>query len=157
MLHNIKLDYDKDILLLEAEAVKYKPFKSGYNAGSFFDYAPSWMQAHIHDIKKFTEVKRLKNYIEEKINSNDIRPRFYKQEKNTEIPPHVDINTKCAINIILSDNYGPIKFTGNNPIFYKCAVLDTTKEHSVPSFVEERILLKFSIFDIAYEDVIKNL
>ena len=157
MLHNIELDYDEDILLLEAEMIEYKPFESGFRTGSFFDHAPTWMQGHVHEVEKFKEVKRLKNYIEEKINSNDVRPRFYRQEQNTEIPPHVDINTKCAINIVLSDNYGPIKFTGNDPIFYKCAVLDTTKEHSVPPFAEERILLKFSIFDVSYEDVIKKL
>tara|TARA_Y100000004_G_scaffold196985_1_gene269114 strand:+ start:5905 stop:6378 length:474 start_codon:yes stop_codon:yes gene_type:complete len=156
MMYNIELDYDEDELLLEAEIVEYKPFESGFRTGSFFDHAPSWMQGHVHEVENFKEVKRLKNYIEEKINSNDVRPRFYRQEKNTEVPPHVDLNTKCAINIVLSDNYGPIKFTGNDSLFYKCAVLDTTKEHSVPPFPEERILLKFSIFDVSYEDVIKK-
>ena len=156
MLYHLDLQYDKNLLLLEAESLNYKPFSTGGTKGSWFDYAPTWEQAKVTDLSSVIvrEVKRLTDLIQSITLSNDIRPRFYKQKANTEVPPHIDYNTKCSINIILSDNYGPIQFTGYEPAFYKCAVLDTSKEHWVPPYDEERMLLKFSIFDITFDDVV---
>lgn len=158
MIYDLNLQYDQDILLLEAEALDYKPFSTGGNKGSWFDYAPTWEQARVTDLSnfKFQEVRRLTELIQSTINSKHIKPRFYKQQKNTKVPPHIDYNTKCSVNIILSDNYGPVQFTGYEPVFYKCAVLDTSKEHWVPPHDEERLLLKFSIFDIAFDNVVNS-
>jgi len=158
MLYHLNLQYNEDLLLLEAESLDYNPFSTGGNKGSWFDYAPTWEQAKVTDLSNFMfkEVKRLTDLIQEVTSSKDVRPRFYKQQENTEVPPHIDHNTKCSINIVLSDNYGPIQFTGQEPAFYKCAVLDTSKEHWVPPYDEERLLLKFSIFDITFNDVVNS-
>ncbi len=156
MLFEIKLNYDKEKLLKEAEEINFKPFESGFKSGSWFDHAPTWKQAKVPNKEEYSEVLRLNNIIKNKIQSKDVRPRFYKQQSYTEVPRHVDINTKCSVNIILSNNFGPVQFTGHDPRYYKCAVLDTTKEHCVPSYEHERILLKFSIFDIDYDEVVKS-
>jgi len=152
MILELNIDYDKERLLLESEGVDYNAFKSGYNTGNWFDHAPTWMQGKVPNEKIYEETNRIKNLIMNTINSNDVRPRFYKQEKNTEVPAHIDINTKCSLNIVLSDSYGPVQFTGHEPVFYKCALLDTTKEHFVPCYPEERLILKFSIFDVTFDD-----
>lgn len=156
MLVEIELDYDKNQLLKEAEIIDYKPFESGFNDGNWFDYAPTWKQAKVPNQEIFGEVTRLNNLIKNKINSIDIRPRFYRQQSNTEVPKHIDINTKCSINIILSDTFGPVVFDKQDPKFYKCAILDTTIEHSVPAYHMERILLKFSIFDKSFDEVVDS-
>ena len=152
MIFELNINYDKERLLLEAESVDYNAFKSGYDTGNWFDYAPTWMQGKVPNKEMYEETNKIKKFISNKINSNDIRPRFYKQEKNTEVPPHIDINTKCSVNIVLSDSFGPVQFTNYEPMFYSCALLDTTKEHFVPSYPEERLLLKFSIFDVTFDD-----
>lgn len=152
MLYEIDLDYNEEILLLQSETVEYLPYQTNLNTGTWFDYAPTWLQARVQNENLISEVKRLTEFIKHKINSKEVKPRFYRQEANTEVPPHCDIGTKCAINIILSDNYGPIQFTGYEPMTYKCALLDTTKEHSVPPYPEERMLLKFSIFDVTFDE-----
>ena len=69
---------------------------------------------------------------------------------------HPDKNTLCAINIVLSDTYGPIEFEDLGEIYYDCAILNLQKKHAVPSFPEERVLLKFSIFDVSYKDALSN-
>jgi len=156
MLVELDLQYDKEKLLEEAATIDYKPFESGFNDGNWFDYAPTWKQAKVPNHKNFSEVIRLNNFIKNKIDSIDIRPRFYKQQSNTEVPKHVDINTKCSINIILSDAYGPVVFRKQDPKFYQCAILNTTIEHSVPAYNKERILLKFSIFDKSFDEVVNS-
>jgi len=154
MIHHIhNLEYDKDILLLESEYMDYTPYENGYNDGSWFSHAPSWLQGHVKDEKYGGEVFRVLNNIKTITGVKDIRPRFYKQKENTEVPMHADIGTQCSINIVLSDNAGPICFEGHGEFTYSCAVLDVTKRHSVPAYPEERILLKYSIFDYGYEYV----
>ncbi len=69
---------------------------------------------------------------------------------------HPDRGTLCAINIILSDNYGPLIFGDLGPVRYNCAILNLEKRHAVPAFPEERVLLKFSIFDVLYKDTLSN-
>lgn len=156
IFHLPTLQYDEDILLLEAELVDFKPFESGMNNGTWFDHAPNWLQGRVRD-ERCQEVFRVMDDIQKIAGCTDIRPRFYKQEANTEVPMHVDLNTKCSVNIILSDNSGPVVFEDHGEIMYKCAILDTTKRHGVPSYPEERILLKYSIFDQEYEYVCRNV
>ena len=149
----LNLNYSSQMLIDESFRVRYKPFEIDKKSNSWFDYAPTWMQGRIIDTKLYSEIHRLTNVIKEKSGARDVRPRFYRQEKNTHVPMHADVNTKCCINVILSEKAAPIVFEDIGEVNYKCALLNITKRHMVPKFKDERLLLKFSIFDKTYEEV----
>jgi len=154
----LNFEYNVDKLLEEEKSVEYQPFETGgrSNENTFFEYAPTWLQGKIIDFSNFEEIGRLTDLIKYRFKSNDVRPRFYKQQANTSVPMHRDMNTKCSINIILSDKYSPVVFEEGGGINYKCALLNLRKRHSVPAFEEERLLIKFSIFDVSYEDAFQR-
>ena len=58
---------------------------------------------------------------------------------------------------MLSDDNGPFVFEDIGNVDYKCALLNITKKHEVPSHSAERLLLKFSIFDITYEQALAKI
>jgi hypothetical protein len=97
-------------------------------------------------------------YVQQLMRKLDIRakPRFYFQQPYYFLPEHVDNDTTCSVNIVLTPNPAPVTVEGVD-YTYTQAVLDTTKRHSVQNGPEERILLKFSIFDVSYEDMCKHL
>lgn len=84
------------------------------------------------------------------------KPRFYWTEPNSTIPEHVDYNTTCSFNFVLSDNPAPVTF-GDKEYTYEQCLLNTTLPHAVYNNNSERILLKLSVFDISYKDVIKKI
>ena len=153
---HLDINYDSELLVKESKIASYKPFESGYNNGTFFAYAPTWLQGRITNFDDFPEIKRLTEHIAHKINSSDVRPRFYRQEANTAVPIHRDQNTKCCVNIVLSEKAAPITFEDIGDIDYKCALLNITQSHEVKEYPEERLLLKFSIFDVDYEDAVER-
>lgn len=154
---NLNLNYSTRMLVEESLMVHYAPFETGKNTGSWFDHAPTWMQGHVRDTRLCREVHRLKNIIEKYTGSRDVRPRFYKQENRTKVPMHADHNTLCCVNIILSNKAAPIVFEDIGEVEYKCALLNITERHMVPEFKTERLLLKFSIFDVSYEKAREGL
>ena len=162
-IYDIELSYDKAKLLDEMNNVDLAPFNDEGPHGniqskippkSWFCNPPTWLQGHV--INECPEVSKVQSQICELLECKDIRPRYYKLEKDTELPMHPDRGTLCAINIILSDNYGPLIFGELGPVHYSCALLNLEKRHAVPAFPEERILLKFSIFDVLYKDALSN-
>lgn len=84
------------------------------------------------------------------------KPRFYWLESNAVLPEHVDHNTTCSLNFILSEDPAPVTIGGNDYYYNQC-VLNTTIPHSVTNNGPERILLKFSVFDVSYEDTVKTI
>lgn len=91
-------------------------------------------------------------YIEKIIQDFEVigKPRFYWLEPFAKIPEHVDNDTRCSINLIISHEPAPITISGQE-IFYKQALLNTTIPHSVFNGPNERIMLKISIFNETYE------
>ena len=83
-------------------------------------------------------------------------PRFYWQEPNSTLPMHVDNNTTCSINFVVTDNPAPVTVEEVDYV-YEQAILNTTKLHGVNTNEEERILLKISVFDESYEDLIQRI
>ena len=152
MFTNLDLSYSTRMLREEAMLVHYKPFETGRKTGSWFDHAPTWLIGRVNDSRLCTEVHRLKRLIEKVVGTGDAKPRYYRQKKSSEVPWHSDMNTKCCVNIILSDEAAPIVFEEVGEISYKCALLDSTKSHMVPRFEAERLLLKVSIFARTYEE-----
>lgn len=74
---------------------------------------------------------------------------------NAYIHMHTDPPGKpfCAVNIILSDNYGPVVFKDYGEIMYECALFNNSIMHSVPSYPEERLLLMFGYFNDTYDNI----
>lgn len=154
-IKHITLPYDKNLLISEAESLEFKPFELPKKYNSWWDYVPTWLQGWIGDAN-VPEITRIGNIITEKLGTEDLRPRFYKQQANTELPMHSDYGTKCAINIILSDDAAPILFENGGEFKYTCALLNIQERHAVPAYPKERFLLKYSIFDIDYHEAVKR-
>ena len=150
----LNLEYNIDKLLEEEKRVEY--------IQRWPDWQPNWSQGYVIDFSNFEEIGRLVDILKYRFKSNDVRPRFYKQQANTCIGMHKDRYTNpdrgpaCSVNIILSKKSSPIVFEDVGNINYKCALLNLAKQHSIPSFEEERLLLKFSIFDVSYEDAFQR-
>tara|TARA_Y100000361_G_scaffold145311_1_gene154346 strand:+ start:395 stop:913 length:519 start_codon:yes stop_codon:yes gene_type:complete len=158
-LYDINLTYNKDKLISEMKSVNFHPFNdlgpeqqgvSKIPEGHWFHNPPTWLLGHV--VEEGSEVDKVKDQLRELFGSQDIRPRYYKQEANTSVPMHADTGTLSAVNIVLSDEYGPIEFDGLGLINYNCALIDTQKRHGVPSHSKERVLLKFSMFDITFNE-----
>lgn len=149
---HLDIKYDSKALISEHKKIEFKPFTSGKNNGTFFDHAPTWLQGRVKNLNDCPEIKRITEYLCQTLVSQDVRPRFYRQEANTEVPMHTDLNTKCCVNIVLSESAAPIVFEDLGAIEYSCALLNITKRHMVPPHPTERLLLKFSIFDVDYEE-----
>lgn len=84
------------------------------------------------------------------------KARFYWLSANTVLPEHVDNNTTCSINFVLSDDAAPVNIQGKD-YFYKQALLNTTIPHSVRNGNAERILFKISIFDKSFKDIASRI
>ena len=82
------------------------------------------------------------------------KPRYYILDGNSVLPPHVDLNTECSINHLLSGNAAPITYTGHGNFEYKTALINTKEEHSVNNTEHnDRYLFKISFFDYTFEEV----
>ena len=142
----IHLNYpiNKDILLLESDRAREnaKPWEGGHNY--HFD---EWLVSH-----------HTSDYIKKVMHDLNIvgKPRFFFQQPNWQLGKHKDFGTQCGVNILLSDDPTPINIEGKD-YFYKQALINLQKEHSVKTDNKERILLKFSIPDKSFEQVAKEI
>jgi len=84
------------------------------------------------------------------------RPRFYWLKPYAVIPEHVDNETQCSINLILSDDAAPIVVNGEEHL-YSQALLNTTVPHSVVNGPRERIMLKISIFNETFDQLSERI
>lgn len=145
-LTHLNYPLDKDRLLVLADSIKDKanPYTDSRYPDAVLD---TWL------ILKHTD-----DYIEKIMDDFGVvgSPRFYWQEPNSVLPMHVDNNTTCSINFVLTDNPAPVTVEDVDYV-YEQAVLDTTRLHGVNTNDEERILLKISIFDESYEDLVKRI
>ena len=140
-------NYDKIRLLEIADRAKLdaKPY------GDDPRYPGQFMQEWL--ISQFTD-----KYIESIINDFEVegRPRFYWLAPNTVLPNHVDHNTTCSINFILSDEPAPVTVEGC-AYTYEVALLNTSVLHSVTNGNKERLLFKISIFNETFEELAKRI
>ena len=90
----------------------------------------------------------------------DAIPKFYVLQANTILFPHTDQDTTCSINFLLSDGAAPVRF-GENEYYYRTALLNTTRTHSVDKSAKDRIIFKLSIkdegFDIVKQKIINTI
>ena len=156
-------DFDKE-KLLNLWHSKYVHNLETYDDPRIDDYIkrPEFIAQYGHWSKDVWKIAHAEadEYITDLCNKLDInaKPRFYTLKANEVLPHHVDNDTECAINFILSDEAAPITFqeTGNT-YYYKTALLNTSLWHGVWNGPNDRILLKLSIFDQPYEAVKEKL
>jgi len=84
------------------------------------------------------------------------KPRFYWLAPYAVIPEHVDNETTCSLNFILTNDAAPITIDGKE-YTYNQILLNTTLPHSVTNNANERIMLKISIFNESFEDLKKRI
>lgn len=141
------LDYplDKELLCAVANNIKFR--------------SKNYVDPRINKVVNNWKILQYNfSYIEKIIQDFGVggSPRFYWLAPNTKLGTHIDNNTKCSINLILSKNPAPVTIL-DQEIFYTQAVLNTRLPHSVVNGSEERILLKVSIFDKTFEEVVEQI
>lgn len=143
------IDYplDRELLLKEANEAK--------NSAEPYGNDPRYPGQSLNE---WLISKHNSNYINKIMEDFGVegKPRFYWLKENFILPEHVDYNTTCAINFVLSDNPAPVSF-GDKEYIYTMAILNTTVPHSVRNGPAERLLFKISIFDETYEDLINRI
>jgi len=126
-------------------------FNDDYNPNSWFNVTDTWLYHRIRNFNNAPEINRI--YQDLTLKLGFISTSIFKQLSGSEVPFHSDYGkVRCAVNIILSSNSAPIVFEDIGEVSYKCALINITKRHKVPSFSKERLLLKFNIFDVEYKD-----
>lgn len=127
---------------LRSKAVPYFDTRYNLSVNNWLTYVPD-NGPEIEKIKKDFNIKKAK-------------PKFYWLLPNSKLPEHVDNGTLCSLNFIFSKNAAPINISGKE-YFYKQALLDTSKPHSVDNGEEERIIFKLSIHDQSYEQLLSKI
>ena len=145
---------NKEKVIQETQSLEWSPFqKATGHTGNYFDKVDHWLVAYIDDPEPYEEIYRIYNIIEYVTESADLRVRLYRQKKDTEIPYHKDLNTKAGVNFIINDNAGPITFEDIGDVQYERIVMNNQQMHMIKKHPAERILLKYSIFDLEWETV----
>lgn len=141
VLHlNYKID--KQRLLDEAAAVKHTAVS--YTDSRHPDLSmDDWLVGH-----------HISEYVKKIMSDFKVtgKPRFYWLQPYAVIPEHVDNETLCGLNFILTDQSSPISF-GDQHYFYESILVNTTLPHSVVNNEHERILFKISVFNETFEQV----
>ena len=158
-LTHLPLEYDRDILLQEVNELEYKPFEiKRAPKDSFFRYAESWLRGRVRTMKDDGQISSVVNQVKDLLDleDKDFSLSGFIQKANTSVPEHKDLSP-CAVLIMLSKNAAPITFAQHGDMNYQCALVNTQAAHSVKSYVEDRIVLKFSIQHKNYHDCVKLL
>lgn len=141
VLHlNYKID--KQRLLDEAAAVKHTAV--GYTDSRYPDLSmDDWLVGH-----------HTSEYVKKIMSNFKVtgKPRFYWLQPYAVIPEHVDNETLCGLNFILTDQASPISFQEKDYI-YQSALVNTALPHGVENNQHERIMFKISIFNETFEQV----
>ena len=141
----VHLNYPLDKIRLQSIAKSAYINSAPYSDPRFEGQIDTWLISRHND-----------SYINQIMDDLKIKakPRFYWTEANTSIPEHIDYNTTCSLNFVLSENPAPVTIEGKDYFYTQC-VLNTTLLHSVNNNNFERILLKLSVFDVSYDQVLK--
>lgn len=144
----IHLDYDLDKFTLLKEAQLAKSASRPYTDSRYPDLKlEKWLIGHWSS--EYTD-RIMKDF--EVVG----RPRFYWLEPYAVIPEHIDNETTCSLNFILTEDPAPI-IIEEKTYTYQQVLLDTTRLHKVINNEHERIMLKISIFDEPFTDLAKRI
>ena len=137
---------DKSRLLLEAEKIKHQAV--GYTDSRYPNLKMNDWLVGFHSSEYVVQIMKDFGVIG--------KPRFYWLQPYAVIPEHVDNDTLCGLNFILTDQASPITF-GEKDYYYKSVLVNTTLPHSVNNNEHERIMFKISIFNETFEQVAEKI
>ena len=147
-LYELNYEFDREFLLQEAlYKGEWDNFVDPSN-GYVFD---EWFSKNVID----GYAKSISEEFSLLLNTSN-KPKFLYQKAGYTIPFHKDRGTKCSINFILNETDDMISFRDSN-IFYRTALLNTQEKHAVLNPKYDRIMLKLSIFDKTYHDVLDTV
>lgn len=148
---DIEINYDK--LLQEFHQMEFKNNKSENwwrakteERRQFWKNSKAWQKAVPLEIYP-PETQRLK----ELFNADVVL--HYILRSDYELPRHRDWEVITAVNIILSEDNAPITFGDDEDIYYKCALVDISQDHSVKPYPNDRYLLKYCWKDRTFEEI----
>jgi hypothetical protein len=144
--------FNKDILLLEMERYRDKFAVYDDPRGKL----ENWKVLRHEDESLLVAQKECDRFLKDSGIKEKAKPRYYILEANSNLPFHVDYNTTCSINFLLSDEKSPVSFDGVD-YNYSCAVLNTTQPHGVNNKSSDRLLYKISFFETKFEEVVEAL
>lgn len=148
--HNIYIfDYEFDFDLIEMYWDHYQHDLEVYTDPRTEQSMKEWMIVRLEMFNYAQQICDL-------FNIKNSKPRFYMLGANASLPMHVDVNTTCSLNIVLSEGGAPVKFEDKS-YFYKTAILNTTNRHGVDNGPLDRRLFKISVFDQSFEEVTNNV
>jgi hypothetical protein len=141
------IDYPLDVLYLKDLAERKRASAELHHDNRYTKIFNEYMSVKIND-----------DYVNKIISDFEItaKPKIYYQAPNYYLPMHIDNGTQCSLNFLISDDLAPITFEDGEFFYHQC-LLNTQVKHSVLNTQKERILLKFSIFDKSYNEVLKTL
>ena len=148
-IHLIHTDYPLDLKQILQDAEEASAIKETYTDARYDNRAvEGW------DVARWTSP-----YIEKIVNDfgfEKVKTRFYWQEPNILIPPHIDYGSTVSLNFVLTDKPAPITMD-NVEYHYKQGLINTGVKHSVQNGNEPRLILKITIYDKTFEEVAENL
>ena len=148
---HLNLEYDIDKLNDEVKDLDFQPFNlytKGYNEST----DAAWWIARIREDKHvYPQINKIYKLLEADFIA------IHMQYANTRVNTHIDPNSLCCVNILLSGDTGPVIFEDYGKIYYKCALFNNQEWHAVPSYNKERLLLKFAYSKRSYEKVLTTL
>lgn len=160
-LHQLVQNFDLAQLKIEVESVVLQEIPnvsihsqhkridySQWPVGKFITDETGNLDANLYPI-----TASIRNWILEVVPGVTIIPVTHIQKSDYTLPPHIDdSNIQAVVNILLSEDNGPITFSNYGDIEYKFALLNTSILHWVKSYSTIRQLVKFPITGISYED-----
>jgi hypothetical protein len=154
---HLNIEFDADKIMTEKKFIDFVPFSAPSSKFEIFHYQPRWRIGKVTDFENCKEINRINEFLKDVTGTKDIRPRIFEQDAGFEVPYHQDLGTLCSINMILDNAAAPITFEDVGDFSYKCALLNLQKQHMVKAFEQQRNLLKFSIFDLEFNEVKEKL
>ncbi len=155
MLHKEFLQYSKTLIPVYQPLGQSLNLKDLSTEDNWFLDQEDWLINDINDDRNIdnlsdyydtnSETYRIYKLLEKILHIEMALPRFGVLAKGKNIPMHTDLACLAGINIIISDTAAPIHFADYGSIDYKCALINTSKLHSVPAFDHDRILIRFPI------------
>jgi hypothetical protein len=157
LIRHLNISFDKDKVIKEIDTLHLKPGHSNNwwrakteESKQFWYKTDTWLKTIIEDTNSLPEIKRLNAAFKCDI------IYVYKQLANSFLPKHRDYDVITAINLLLSDDVAPITFDYGDE-YYKNALIDVSKHHSVKPYPSDRLLLKFAWHKKTFKEVENEL
>ena len=150
-LKQIDFEFNSEKLLVEAESNQFEVYKDDKHGSSqnwkILKGGKSALPRAWEEATRFCNHFNLENGV----------PRYYILDSDSYLMPHIDYNTTCSVNHVLSVDAAPVTIEGKD-YFYKTALLNTAVIHGVNNKgKKERVLFKISFFDEDYDTISKKL